>query len=1139
MTNESHSIRLQTLNIQCGPNGARALRERLSDFNLTQLIPVIDRVLTEATTDADHTTIDRLEVHLGTIPLDEFDTLAPARLYSELRDALERALLSPVKARRAGGATSRADLLEWYLMRGTLPFRAAAGTFSFNELFNQVERDDPTQLAARIRRIGKSRHALERLVRQLSGQNLLRLLELLEPAHAALILAYMFDLREIHREETLGVRDAAQFDRLLWLLVFSYLIREAGSQFNRRMFVASLVHGFALQYSVSFEALLHLLAQGLERLGIRQTPQSSLPAVLRELLEAENEVTNTTESGPQSGGEATTKARLRPAELASLAARDPRVLVQLLRSPALKATPAELNALTTVEPEAVVRIIRSFTATDSQTPMADAETVLDVSADGEIWSEFIARLTSTNGSPAGSATAIRESPPTPAEISKLSSVNSESLAELIRRYGANRDWLERTIGALDRPTVFRLIEILEPEHAARVVEFLGDLSEVHRNEPILPREPAHFDRLLYVLTITYLVEEPGSHFNRKSFCLSLIEQLAQREAVAPTVILAALAKGIEAARARSPLRSSLPAILAELSAELAPRPVRVNILADLPTQSIPMIEMALAHSDPAEQQRTILAALGQMQSADIEALLARLLPAIQDANAPVSQALQAARTAAANPLHFYARLIATLLAAKPLDFAAIAETTSQAGARPAIAGAPALWPLVALTGAIAAAITATPASGNLWELVDTLILRHPQPAAAFLRLTPIRLKLSRRSSRWGAAELTTAILSTPSPGNLKKLTSRLRQVSPQYAEHLLTPTSALDAAQLLNRLLSARSGDERDGLLLTFELFLRGGTSDQRAEILNWLRSPAAREQLLRILPQQALIDLIGFLLPGQVESTRRTAAVLASAWSRTNPKDTPQIWSIALNLIASRAYTDKRLITEAAMRSGTETFQVTARQLAEQAGYATLRDTIVAAPQPSTTSRPPMPRKPVTEPDPPHNSDPIYIANGGLVITAPFLPHLFHSLNMLEPDDQGRQRWLNPDVGSRAVHLLQYLADANTSAPEPTLVLNKLLCGLEPSTPIAPGIELTERETELCDQLLGAILANWTALANTSVAGLRETFLQREARLNYADNRWHCRVNRRTLDVLVDSIPWSFAVILNNWMPTPIHVTW
>jgi len=166
--------------------------------------------------------------------------------------------------------------------------------------------------------------------------------------------------------------------------------------------------------------------------------------------------------------------------------------------------------------------------------------------------------------------------------------------------------------------------------------------------------------------------------------------------------------------------------------------------------------------------------------------------------------------------------------------------------------------------------------------------------------------------------------------------------------------------------------------------------------------------------------------------------------------------------------------------------------------------------------------------------NDPIYIPNAGLVLTAPFQPHLFRILDMT-----ANNTWKDAASSARAPHLLQWLVDGSSDTPEPALVLNKLLCGLPLSSPLDTHFEITEREQEVCTQLLQAMLASWTAIASSSVVALRETFLQREGKLLWEEDRWNLQVQRRGVDVLIERIPWSISNIHQSWMTTNLHVAW
>ena len=74
---------------------------------------------------------------------------------------------------------------------------------------------------------------------------------------------------------------------------------------------------------------------------------------------------------------------------------------------------------------------------------------------------------------------------------------------------------------------------------------------------------------------------------------------------------------------------------------------------------------------------------------------------------------------------------------------------------------------------------------------------------------------------------------------------------------------------------------------------------------------------------------------------------------------------------------------------------------------------------------------------------------------------------------------------------------------------------------------------------LLKSVLSNWPALKNTSIAGLRESFLNREAKLQLQDESWKLIVQSKAFDMLLDGLPWSYSTIKLPWMEKPIYVDW
>lgn len=165
-----------------------------------------------------------------------------------------------------------------------------------------------------------------------------------------------------------------------------------------------------------------------------------------------------------------------------------------------------------------------------------------------------------------------------------------------------------------------------------------------------------------------------------------------------------------------------------------------------------------------------------------------------------------------------------------------------------------------------------------------------------------------------------------------------------------------------------------------------------------------------------------------------------------------------------------------------------------------------------------------------------IYIRNAGLVLMWPFLPHYFGRLNMLNEDNSFK----TPELASRAVHLLQYLATKHPGSDEHELMLNKILCGLPIDTPVEYGIYLTEEEVDLSESLLRAVIKQWKAMGNSSIDGLRGGFLIRDGRLEKKkDGKWRLQVEKKPYDILLGKLPWSYSMVKVSWMPKRLIVEW
>lgn len=164
------------------------------------------------------------------------------------------------------------------------------------------------------------------------------------------------------------------------------------------------------------------------------------------------------------------------------------------------------------------------------------------------------------------------------------------------------------------------------------------------------------------------------------------------------------------------------------------------------------------------------------------------------------------------------------------------------------------------------------------------------------------------------------------------------------------------------------------------------------------------------------------------------------------------------------------------------------------------------------------------------------YIANAGLVLLAPYLGNFFETLGLIE-----NKQFKSETAQQTAIHLLQFLAQGTWDNPEYELVLNKILCAWPLAETLPQSIETTELEQNEAESLLKAVIQNWPVLKNTSITGLRESFLQRKGKLSFQEKNlsWLLQVEPQPYDVLLNQLPWGYAMIKLSWMPHLLRVEW
>lgn len=168
-------------------------------------------------------------------------------------------------------------------------------------------------------------------------------------------------------------------------------------------------------------------------------------------------------------------------------------------------------------------------------------------------------------------------------------------------------------------------------------------------------------------------------------------------------------------------------------------------------------------------------------------------------------------------------------------------------------------------------------------------------------------------------------------------------------------------------------------------------------------------------------------------------------------------------------------------------------------------------------------------------SEDELFVSLAGIVLLHPFLVPLFLEMGLLTTNRQ----WIDEAAAAKGVQTLAYLATGDDYCPEYDMTLLKLVCGLPFDSIVSPNLVLTDTDRQHATELLDAVIGHWDALGNVSPDGLREAFLQRTAKLTPAGPGWRLTVEGKTLDILMNRLPWGYSTIKLPFMANLLFIDW
>ncbi|MBC7603285.1 MAG: hypothetical protein H7255_11590 [Ramlibacter sp.] len=1145
-------------------------QSRLASLIRGPAVDVISEVFDELGGASAVLTLDTLEIDLGRLSPDDFESQLKERLRACLREQLadELGRHSQGGAGAADASSSQStspsgvdgvEVLQQYLAQGFLSWQAGSGTRRrLGQLAERLALDRPEELAAflgdspdaaRVRlaallrdSLGLSRRRADAAL--LAGSTIdsaardawLHLLRwdgewlLDRVGHLgqstqvrrhmalhfgrALLLGYVGLAVPTEREFIASVIDeAAMFGRAmdppvppaqmeprLWEFTLAYLIVERGSEFNRRSYIASLLRRGAEQEGMAYEALLSALMRALNEAG---SAASSLQREMLRMLEAL----------AQDGGLQLSEVSEISGDAAGVDADDDETDNAALEHGWLK-----------------LRV--------------ESLLLADVAVSGELrrgWTRLI------------------ESEP-------------GWIAELVERLGQAARVRERMVRGFDDAMLFDVVALIVPLERGFIEGVIGDAQQF--GQAMDPPVPAPQMRLqLWEFSLAYLLVERGSGFNRRSYLESLLRQAARREDVGYQQLLGALIASIERAGAIAGVQRDMLGLLQELRALAVPdvsRSSRSEMAKALPgTQRWRDIELPELRF---EWQAALAAGLGAGQAG-----AAFVQHAWRDLAEHDSEWLLEVMARAAQSERTRRQIIEGLPQAVLVEWVDL--IARGAGVFIEV--------VVGHASEVQRTASAPEARTRLWEFSVAWLLAAR--GSEFNRRSYMQAVLQRMAREEGrdAGELLQALVvglrAAPSTGAMQRqllgfAQDFLEQHGGGITAHATADSHAntlqgnidqlvavLGDAGLSSSLMSLASLGSLSSLNSSSSATASSSSAlaASRAALERTLQSPQAVARAIAFLPARLLVRVVRLLRPTEHAVVLQSAdaitrAAIAIGGSATRSRVEALKWQFILRYLFVQG---RRFSAEDFARRFAEFLAASLRvdeptrwraSLAQGIGRhssgigQTLAKTISAAvvaprsaaPTLATSrARTPLREKKIQLPQEAPIDEPIYLANAGIVLAEPFLPHLFRMRGLMDANT-----FKDDIAAAKAVHLIQavaYGAKEFREWQEHDLVLNKMLCGIELGDALAWQGELDAQDFSTVDGMLKAMTAQWKVLGSTSVDGLRETFLRREGRLIRKPDHWQLLVQAGPYDMLIDQVPWGFSTVRYPWMKGTIHVQW
>ncbi|WP_299114011.1 contractile injection system tape measure protein [uncultured Winogradskyella sp.] len=261
---------------------------QLSSWSKNYMPREINSIFDKACTQEQTWEIDSLELDLGVVNYKNLNYSLSKKLKEALQEKLGNLLLESNRGSRKlkilYANTSKIELIKTFLIQGYMPWNYESKNGSVNQILSSLLKNDKKEIDRMIKEIGVNENVRKRIAWQIKEENLLMIIEGLEPSNYVQIFDFANELTKIQQKKPIVQASSDGFRKNLWLWVLDYLLVERGTLFNKKTFIKSSIVKVANHYNIDYKTLIKSIDSAVKSIKDMSFIKPDFVIVLKELV---------------------------------------------------------------------------------------------------------------------------------------------------------------------------------------------------------------------------------------------------------------------------------------------------------------------------------------------------------------------------------------------------------------------------------------------------------------------------------------------------------------------------------------------------------------------------------------------------------------------------------------------------------------------------------------------------------------------------------------------------------------------------------------------------------------------------------------------------------------------------------------